>query len=102
MPAELLSCTYCIDPVLYGWQDSVISAVVYLGGCLAEDMITLRVDENAVIYIPNVFTPDGDGINDHVTVFADPRVRRVVHLRSLTGGVTRYLLGRIFRQTIRF
>ena len=40
----------------------------------------LDVDEDADVYIPNVFHPDGDHVNDHVTVFADPRVKRVVYL----------------------
>ena len=79
-PGEILSCTYCINPVLYGLQDNVIVATVYSGGCVAEDRISLRVDVDVEIFIPNVFTPDGDGMNDHVTVFTDPRVKRVVHL----------------------
>jgi len=43
-------------------------------------MLTVRVDVDANIYIPNVFSPNGDGENDYVTVFTDHRVRKVVYL----------------------
>ncbi|HEY3387072.1 MAG TPA: gliding motility-associated C-terminal domain-containing protein [Saprospiraceae bacterium] len=79
-PAEILSCSYCLDPVLYGLQSDVITATVYSGGCFAEDMLELRVDIDAEFFIPNVFSPNGDGANDFVTVFSDPRVKRVIRL----------------------
>ena len=58
----------------------MITATAYAGGCKDEDQLNLRVDIDVNVYIPNVFTPNGDGTNDHVTVFADDRVRRVVFL----------------------
>jgi gliding motility-associated-like protein len=53
---------------------------VYTSGCVDQDMLTLRVDVDANIYIPNVFSPNDDGINDHVTVFTDHRARKIVYL----------------------
>jgi gliding motility-associated-like protein len=79
-PLDILSCEYCTNPTLYGLNDAVVTATVYTGGCIDQDMLNLRVDVDANIYIPNVFSPNGDGINDHVTVFTDHRVRRVVYL----------------------
>ncbi|HJW29736.1 MAG TPA: gliding motility-associated C-terminal domain-containing protein, partial [Saprospiraceae bacterium] len=75
-----LSCTHCINPTLYGLFDEIITATVYAGGCVDSDMLALRVDVDAKIYIPNVFSPNGDGINDHVTVFTDDKVRKIVYL----------------------
>ena len=79
-PGDHLSCTHCFNPVLYAIFDQVITATVYTSGCEASDQLTLRVDMDANVYIPNVFSPNGDGINDHVTVFADPRVKEVIFL----------------------
>ena len=79
-PLDILSCTYCTNPVLYGLQNDVVTATVYTGGCVDQDMLTVRVDVDANIYIPNVFSPNDDGINDYVTVFTDHRVRKVVFL----------------------
>jgi gliding motility-associated-like protein len=75
-----LSCTYCIDPTLYGLLNEIITATVYAGGCVDSDALSLRVDVDANVYIPNVFSPNNDGINDWVTVFADHRVKKVVYL----------------------
>jgi len=77
---EHLSCTHCTNPTLYALFDEIITATVYVSGCLDQDQLSLRVDVDAEIYIPNVFSPNGDGVNDHVTIFADPRVRRIVYL----------------------
>jgi gliding motility-associated-like protein len=79
-PLEILSCDYCTNPVLHALHDDIISAYVYSGGCRDSDMLALTVDVDADIYIPNVFSPNDDGINDHVTVFTDDRVKRVVYL----------------------
>ena len=75
-----LSCTHCIDPFLYGLLNEIITATVYAGGCIAEDQIAIRVDIDANIYVPNVFSPNGDFQNDNVTVWGDKRVKRIIYL----------------------
>jgi len=78
---EVLSCEYCINPVLYGLHNEIIYATVFSGGCMAQDNLALTVDVDVDIYIPNVFSPNDDGINDYVTVFTEAdKVRRVVYL----------------------
>ena len=76
----LLDCFPCHNPTLVALYDTTIIATVYASGCIAQDSLELRVDIEADVYIPNVFTPNGDNINDHVTVFTDPRVKRIVYL----------------------
>ncbi len=46
-------------------------------GCEASDEIVLFVRKDFRFFFPNAFSPDGNGINDHFTVFAGPQVLRI-------------------------
>jgi gliding motility-associated-like protein len=68
--ANNLSCYNCQEPQAKISDDACISCVatnVY--GCQSADTICLKTFcPTAEIYVPNVFTPDGDGINDVLMV----------------------------------
>lgn len=42
-----------------------------------DSLITLVVEECSNFYIPNAFTPNGDGVNDHLRIFSSGSVRTV-------------------------
>lgn len=50
-------------------------------GCIATDSVRIQVIKNRPVYIPNAFSPNGDGPNDHFTVYAGPAVRSVQKLQ---------------------
>ncbi|NUQ23548.1 MAG: gliding motility-associated C-terminal domain-containing protein [Saprospiraceae bacterium] len=50
-------------------------------GCQAEDAITIFIDKKRRVYVPNAFSPDDDGINDYITVYADTDVVAVKSFR---------------------
>ena len=45
--------------------------------CFATDEITIFVDTNRGIYIPNAFSPNGDGLNDKIVIFANQGIEQV-------------------------
>jgi gliding motility-associated-like protein len=64
-PEAGLSCTYCpstiatpLSPLTY-----VVTAVSEFG-CTARDSVQVTIDDDPRMYIPNIFSPNGDGIND--------------------------------------
>lgn len=46
-------------------------------GCIGVDAIFIEVDKNRNVFIPNIFTPEGDGINDFFKPFIGPGVVQI-------------------------
>ncbi|MEO1712126.1 MAG: gliding motility-associated C-terminal domain-containing protein, partial [Bacteroidota bacterium] len=50
-------------------------------GCQVEDRVTIFVNRERQVYIPNGFSPNDDGQNDRFTIFSGPDVVEVQSLR---------------------
>ncbi len=76
--ADSLSCTDCLRPVVVpSTSGSYFVEVVDENGCVASDQVILFVDKRRDLYVPNVFSPNGDGQNDVFMAFAGPEVARI-------------------------
>lgn len=49
-------------------------------GCTAQDDIRIIVDDDLEIFIPNSFTPNGDGLNDFATIFFGKGINRILQV----------------------
>ena len=74
-PATDLCCTSCSNPATC--PDPVASPMATTTytltttdarGCTASDTITIFVDINCELFVPNAFSPNGDGKNDYLAV----------------------------------
>jgi gliding motility-associated-like protein len=77
-PATGLSCLDCKNPRVLGIEPMTYTlTIVDVNGCTATAQVLVEIDNNRNVYIPNVFTPNGDGINDKFQVFTGLGVRQI-------------------------
>jgi gliding motility-associated-like protein len=80
-PPTYLSCADCPDPEINPIQSAVYTLTVEdEQGCQASDSIFVSVDLSRPVYLPNAFSPNGDGRNDLFQVYTGPAVRKVLSL----------------------
>ena len=66
LPVTGLSCTTCYSPIATpNSTTTYVATVVNNGNCVAADSIKITVIcNNANFFVPNTFSPNGDGVND--------------------------------------
>jgi len=65
-----LSCNNCAEPLASPTVTTIYElTVTNPDGCSVTEQITVAVDNNLVLFVPNAFSPDGDGVNDILKVF---------------------------------
>ncbi len=66
-PDSVLSCNTCYSPVARPLMTTTFYLRAYsTKGCEATDSVTIRVlCDGSQLFIPNTFTPNGDGLNDY-------------------------------------
>ncbi|HRY99090.1 MAG TPA: gliding motility-associated C-terminal domain-containing protein [Bacteroidales bacterium] len=63
-PPEGLSCVECPSPLLTFQEDITYTVLVRDSAAVCPWYQTYRIWEEASVYVPNAFSPDGDGLND--------------------------------------
>jgi gliding motility-associated-like protein len=59
-----LSCADCPDPIATPAATTTYCVITSLAGCLADTCVNITVRDNCQLIFPNIFSPNGDGIND--------------------------------------
>ncbi len=70
-PTDYLSCSDCEDPIASPLKDQYYEVVVIdTNGCKTTQRILVKV-EDPQVWVPNVFSPNGDQTNDDFYVFSN-------------------------------
>lgn len=80
----------CLTPNFIAANSATIQATLTtLDGCQIKDELVLTVQSEAAIYIPNVFSPNGDGINDFFTIYSNAGINKItkVAIFNRSGGL---------------
>ena len=81
-PSELLTCSDCSSPIAFPVNSTTFTVSIEdPTGCSATDEVTVSIVKLRDLYIPNAFSPNGDGDNDYFTVYGGADVEQIQLLR---------------------
>lgn len=71
-PDEYLSCNDCLETVSTPeLSTTYLVEVTDQDGCTGNKAISVIVDRNPTVLVANIFSPNGDNVNDYLTVVTD-------------------------------
>lgn len=86
-PPTNLTCTDCPNPLAGpNVTTTYFVTVTDASGCQASDTIEITVDDSKTIFVPNIFSPNGDGANDVLYVFGKGLVKIKISIFDRWGG----------------
>lgn len=81
-PSIGLSCSTCQTPNIQVPQTTTYTIKgTDIQGCTDSTSFTVQVDETVRVFVPNAFSPDGDGTNEILMVYSPGDVQKVMSFR---------------------
>jgi gliding motility-associated-like protein len=80
-PIEGLSCSDCLFPLVKPLKNQTyVLNITDVFGCLGSGFVNVRLDRQYDVFVPTAFSPNGDGTNDLLIVYAN--IKQVKSIRS--------------------
>ena len=68
-PSDGLSCDNCPNPIASPLETTTYTVIADSAGCLSVDEITVTVEISGDVFVPNLFSPNNDGVNDVLQLY---------------------------------
>lgn len=77
-PSTGLNCTDCYQPVAQPFETTLYTVTITGDeGCTSVAQVLVEVDETKGTFVPDAFSPNGDGVNDVFMLYADGTVETI-------------------------
>ena len=77
-----ITCQTCLETEYQALENELIKLeIVDSFGCTAEDSLLITITEDKLYFIPNIFSPNGDGNNDDFEIYLTDAIIKVFEFR---------------------